>query len=95
MTSNNVPTWAVATPINRSTKSRQAGGLVLQPWQSAWRPYHLSINPQMIEPEHYSANSYTYYNMAHNSQYQPFPKLVSSSGRFATTPVNLTQAFAK
>jgi len=98
-----VPSWAVATlPVQQpataytkavSADARAAGGLVtpsgavVRPWQSAWRPYHVGVNPLRIEPEQHSANSYAYYDTAFNSQYQPFPKVVSTSGRFATIPV--------
>ena len=85
-------TYAVSA-TSPQTRSRRDGGLlmdtgqVIQPYQSAWRPFNLRVNPLRVEPEQHSANSFAYYNTAFNSQYQPFPKLISSSGNFAMEPV--------
>lgn len=95
-----VPHWALATlpPGGKNAakcdpKARACGGRVtpsgqiMYPWRSAWRPWGLSPNPNRIMPEQHSVRSYAYYNTAYNSQFQPNPRSVSSSGRFATTPV--------
>jgi hypothetical protein len=56
-------------------------------WQDAWRPLFTRINPTYIEPEQYSIESYAYYQQAYNAGFMPMPNLVSSSGLFATLPV--------
>jgi hypothetical protein len=61
------------------------------PYQDAHVPLNEMINPVRIAPEDYSIGSYSYYNAAFNSQSQPTPQIVSSSGRFATIPVNYSR----
>lgn len=92
-----VPSWAYSTLPAQTHKTqhqhqKKAAPLKLNPWQKAWRPFHELINPTMIEPEQYSAHSYAFYNTAYSSQFQPFPKIVSTSGNFATLPVQYSAA---
>ena len=67
---------------------RMPSGRMVLPYQDAWMPQNEMINPVRIEPEQFSANNYSYYNTAFTSQFQPTPRIISSSGRFATIPVN-------
>lgn len=71
--------------------SMMPSGQIVQPYQDRWVPMNERINPVFIEPEQYSAQSYTYFNTAFNSRTQPTPKIASSSHRFATIPVNYSR----
>jgi len=56
-------------------------------YQDAWRPLFTRVNPVVIEPEQYSLGSYAFYQQAYNAAFMPRPNHVSSSGRYATAPV--------
>uniref|UniRef100_A0A6C0BQC9 Uncharacterized protein n=1 Tax=viral metagenome TaxID=1070528 RepID=A0A6C0BQC9_9ZZZZ len=56
-------------------------------YQDSWVPWNTRINPLRIEPEQYPTDSYAYYQTAYNAGFMPIPNLVSSSGHFATLPV--------
>jgi hypothetical protein len=95
----NVPSQAMQSAVigKQNPTLRSAGGYhmpsgrVVLPYQDTLVPLNEKINPVQIEPEMYPVNGYAYYNMAFNSQSQPTPQIVSSSGRFATVPVNYSQ----
>ena len=89
---------APGTPCSRNCAAAnpqlRANGGTMMPdgrnvhfWQDSWVPWNTRINPILVEPEQFSLESYAFYQQAYNAGFMPVRNCASTSGQYATLPI--------